>query len=44
MFFIKLKTKAFIDYNVPCLDLSLARVDNQKRSKLNVFFCKGSWN
>lgn len=44
MFFIKLKTKPFINSNVPYLDLSLARVDNQKRSKLNVFFGKGRWN
>ena len=40
-FFIKLKTKPFINSNVPYLDISLARVDNQKRSNLNAFFCKG---
>ena len=44
MFFIKLKTKAFINSNIPYLDLSLARVDNQQRSNLNAFFGKGRWN
>ena len=42
--FMKPKTKPVINSNVPYLDLSLARVYNQKRSNLNAFFCKGKWN
>ena len=38
------KNKPFINYNISYLDLSLARVYNQKCSNLNAFFCKGKWN
>ncbi|MEB3340357.1 hypothetical protein, partial [Okeania sp.] len=40
----KAKTKPVINSTVPYLDISLARVDNQQRSKLNAFFGKGRWN
>ena len=38
------KNKPFINYNISYLDLSLARVENQKRSNLNAFFGKIRWN
>ena len=44
MTLINPKNKPFINYNISYLDLSLARVENQKRSNLNAFFGKIRWN
>lgn len=44
MTLINPKNKPFINYNISYLDLSLPRVENQKRSKLNAFFGKIRWN